>query len=363
MSGISRKQALELCGGKWMRSKILTVLLALVLVAVPLSAACAAPSPVPPEEVITLTFAHFPPAPTFPCVSMEDWADKVEARTNGKVKIDTFPGGTLLGVPAMFDGVKEGVADIGCSCLSYEPGRFPLMLGMETPLPVRFPNAEVASRVLWQAYQEFQPAELADWKVITMYTAGPNHIVTIDPVNTLADLKGLELRATGAVVPIMSTLGASPVGLPQSEVPEALAKGVVNGYVSSLETILDFKYAETCHYATDWSPSIGALFAVVMNKDTWNSLPKDVQKVIDDLALEQSVWTGAYMDSHTEEAIDWAEKECAFEIVTISPGEKAKWDALIMPLVDDYLADMAAKGLPGEEYLDRIQELCEKYSK
>ncbi|GAI46426.1 unnamed protein product, partial [marine sediment metagenome] len=83
-----------------------------------------------------------------------------------------------------------------------------------------------------------------------------------------------------------------------------------------------------------------------MNMDTWNSLPKDVQQVMDDLALEQSVWTGEYMDTHTEEAITYAIKDEGCEMITISPEEKAEWDALLEPLVDEYLADMAAKGLP-----------------
>ena len=337
---------------------IAIVIMAIMLLAV---SGCGKTTPAT-GETTKLTFAHFPPAPTFPCVSMEDWVDKVESRTNGKVEIETFPGGTLLTAPAMFDGVNAGVADIGCSCLSYEPGRFSLMLGMENPA-IKFPNTAVASRVLWEAYNEFNPASLADFKVLYMYTAGPNHIVTIDPVRNLEDLRGLELRTSGAVAPIMQALGAAPVGMPQSEVPEALAKGVVKGYVSSLETLLDFKYAETCHYATDWSPCIGCLFAVVMNKDKWDSLPADVKKVMNDLSLEQSVWTGEYMDEHTEKSIKWAEEECGFEIITLSPEEKAKWDELLEPIVNDYLADMTAKELPGNEYLDRLAELCAEYSK
>jgi len=358
-----------------MRKKVLLVFLALILAVGLIFSACAAPPPAPPApptpppapppapaKPITLTFANFPPAPTFPCVSMERWADEVEARTNGKVKIETFPGGTLLTSAAMFDGVLAGVADIGCSCPSYEPGRFPLIVGMETPA-VKFDSTAVASRALWEACQELKPAELARFKVLYMYTAGPNHIVTIKPVRTLEDLKGLELRASGAVVPLLQALGAAPIGLGQAQVPEYLAKGTIKGYVSSLETLLDFKYAETCKYATDWSPCIGCSFAVVMSKPVWNSLPPDVQKVMDDLALEMSVWTGEYMDKHTEESIAWAIKEQGFQIITISPEEKARWDALIKPVTDKWLADMAAKGLPGKEYLAKLAELNEKYSK
>lgn len=290
---------------------------------------------------------------------MENWAKKVNERTDGLVTVETFPGGSLLKAPAMFDGVLAGTADIGCSCPSYEPGRFPLLLGMESPA-VKFPNDKTASRVLWEITREFQPASLADFKMVYMYNAGPNHIETIKKVETLKDLKGLELRTSGAVTPIMKALGAAPVGMPQSEVPEALQKGVVKGYVSSEETLLDFKYYEICKYGTDWSPCIGCLFAVVMNKDTWNSLPADVQKVIDNLSVEQSEWTGIYMDNHTLESIKAAE-ENGWQRVVIADEEKAKWDALLQPLVDKYIADMKAKGLPGEEFLARLAALKAVY--
>ena len=355
-----------------MRNKVLFVFLALILAVVPLLAACAAPTPAPPAppeeeeappaKAISLSLAFFAPMASAPGVSLQQWADEVEARTNGKVEVDIFGGGSLLGAMAMFDGVLAGVADIGCSCPSYEPGRFPLILGMEGPA-VKFPNCAVASQCLLEACQELQPESLARFKVLTMYTAGLNHICTIEPVRTLEDLKGLELRTSGALVPIMKALGAAPVAMPQSQVPEALAKGVIKGYVSSDDVLMDFKYAEIVKYRTDWSPCIGCSFAVVMNKPAWNSLPADVQKVMDDLALEQSIWTGEYMDAHCAESLQWAIDEQGLEVITISPEEKASWDELVEPIADDYLADMAAKGLPGEEYLAILAELCEKYSK
>lgn len=342
-----------------MRNKVLLVSLALILAVVPLFAACAAPPPTPAEP-ITLTYANFPPGPTFPCVQMERWADEVEARTNGKVIVETFPGGTLLGVPAMFDGVLEGVAHIGSSCPGYEPGRFPLLEVVD--LPLGMPNAEVASCVMTGLVKEFQPASVADFKVVTAFTSAPAYVHTIEPVRTLEDLKGMELRATGAAAPILEALGGVAVAMPMTELPEALAKGVVQGYLASREVLMDFKFAETVKYVTDYSTgTVG--FLVVMNKDTWNSLPADVQKVIDDLYIEQAAWTGKYMDEHVQESLKWSQEEHGLQIITLSPEEKARWDAALEPVVDKWLEDVIAKGLPGQEYLDRLAELVEEYSK
>ena len=146
---------------------------------------------------IQLNYANFPPAPTFPCVQMERWKKEVEKRTNGKVAIKTFPGGTLLKAKAMMDGVIAGTADIGCLCMAYQPGRF--MVTNATALPVGFPNATVASLTLWDLYNKYKPEGFAKVKVLTMFTCAPANIYAKVPVKNLEDLKGLQLRASGGV--------------------------------------------------------------------------------------------------------------------------------------------------------------------
>ncbi len=348
-----------------MKNKILFVFLAIILVTNLVVASCAAPAPAPapapPPAPIKLSFAFFAPAHSFPGVSMQRWADEVEKLTNGKVIIETFPGGTLLTAPATYDGVLAGVADIATGATSYEPGRFPLITGLERP-GIGFPNATVSARVLWELYKEFRPASLADFKVLHTFTAGLHHIATIDPVRSLEDLKGLELRGTGGVLPILRALGAAPIAISMPELPGALEKGVVKGYSSSYDVLKDFRLAELVNYGVDYSYAIGATFVAVMNKDAWNALPPDVQQVMDDLALEQTLWTGEYVDEYDAGALEWAKQEHGFQIITLSPEEKARWEEALEPVLGEWLEDMAAKGLPGQEFLDRLYELIAKYS-
>jgi TRAP-type C4-dicarboxylate transport system substrate-binding protein len=309
---------------------------------------------------ITLSYANFPPAPTFPCVQMERWKKEVESRTGGKVKVNTYPGGTLLGAKNMMDGVIAGQADIGCLCMAYQPGRF--IVTNATALPVGFPNATVASLALLDLYNKYEPKEFADVKVLTMFTCAPANIYAKKGVHNLEDLKGLKLRASGGVVEVLKTLGATPVGMPQSETPEALQKGVVLGAVSSLETLMDFKYAELCRHVTIVNWPIYP-FAVVMNKAKWSSLPKDVQKVMDDLSREQSEWTGKYMDDHVKKSIDWSKKNYNIEIYELPKKEMAKWDKLLEPITDKWIKDAEAKDIPGKKIVKDIEKLNKKYSK
>jgi len=309
---------------------------------------------------IKLSYAGFPPAPTFPCVQMERWKTEVEKRTGGKVAINTFPGGTLLKAKAMMDGVIAGTADIACLCMAYQPGRF--IVTNAVALPLGFSNATVASLTLWDLYTKQKPKEFAKVKVLTMFTCAPANIYAKKPVRNLEDLKGLELRASGGTAQVLKALGATPVGMPQPETPEALQKGVVQGAASSLETLMDFKYAEMCRYVTIFNGPVYP-FAVVMNMDKWNSLPEDVQKVMDGLGTEQAWWTGNYMDKRVTKSIEWSKKTYNIEIIKLSKKELARWDKLLKPIPDKWSEQAKAKGLSARTILKDIKVAKEYHSR
>ncbi len=319
---------------------------------------------IPPAHAqIKLSYANFPPAIiTFPCVQMERWKTEVEKRTAGKVKVDTYPGSTLLHAKNMFDGVAAGTADIGNTCTSYFPGMFPVVEAID--LPLRWPSSTVASLALWELVNKYKPKELEKWKVITMFTCPPANIMSMKPVRSLAEMKGYELRAAGTGAKILELLGAAPVAMPMSDVPEALQKGVIKGLVSSLEVTKDFKYAELCRHVTGNVNLFVVSFAVVMNKSKWESLPDDVKKVIDDMSKEQAIWTGQYVDNHVNEALKWSKETYKdFQMVDLSKEELSKWYALLKPMSDQYIKDVEAKGLPAKTILDDVMKLKEKYSK
>jgi len=298
------------------------------------------------KTVIKLTYANFPPAPTFPCVQMERWKEQVEKRTGGKVTIQTFPGGTLLDAKDMMDGVTAGQADIGCLCMAYQPGRFTVTNA--TSLPLGIPSAKVGSQVLWDLYSKYKPESFKDVKVLTMFTTAPSNIMSRKPIRTLDDVKGQDLRASGGAAEILKAWGANQVGMPMSDTPEALQKGTVHGLFSSVEVMKDFKFAEQCKFIT-LTDTVIYPFAVVMNKAKWDSLPEDVKKVMDDLAAEQCLWTGQYMDDHCAEAVEWSKKEQQVEVIALSADEKAKWDECLTPMTTAWIEDSTRKGLPGAQ--------------
>jgi TRAP-type C4-dicarboxylate transport system substrate-binding protein len=260
----------------------------------------------------------------------------------------------------MMDGVIAGQADIGCLCMAYQPGRF--IVTNVAGLPLDIPNARVGSLALLDLYEKYKPEEFAQVKVLAMFTTAPSNIMSKKPVRSLADIEGLSLRGSGGAAQVLAAWGANPVGMPMPATPEALQKGVVKGLLSSLETLKDFKFAEMCPYVTLTNTAIYP-FAVVMNMDSWNSLPEAVQNVMNNLILEQSQWTGYYMDNHVNDSIAWSKKTHNVEFIELPAAEKAKWDQRLQPLKEQWTAEAKRKGLPAEAIMFDMEFFIDKYAK
>ncbi len=321
----------------------LAVFLAAVLCAAGLASAAAAAT--------TLSYANFPPASTVPCIQMEQWAKEIEKRTGGAIKVQTYPGGTLLTAKNMLRGVQTGQADIGCISMSYQPGAFPFSFAMSQPLG--FSSATVASVTLWEMFKKYDPAEFKDVKVIAMFTSAPSNFMMKTPVKTLADLKGVEVRGAGNISEIIAALGGVPVSMPMPDVPEAVQKGVVKGLLTSFEVLKDMNFAEMCRYQTVANLPVYP-FAVIMNKASWAKLPADVQKAIDDLSLEQAEWTGKYWDNHVKTALDWSKEKFGIEVFAFSDADVKAMNAAIAPLIEAWKKEAKAAGLDGDAILADI---------
>lgn len=310
---------------------------------------------------VTLSYAFFAPAQTFPAVQMEHWAEELQRRTDGRVRVNTFPGGTLLTAGNMYDGVQSGVADIGLSATSYEPERFPLinLAGNLTGIEV---ESKVASQVVYELIQEFPADQLGfeDFKVITAFTSEPGYLHSRSPVTSLEELQGQEIRVPGDSTEVLRALGGVPVGMSQAETGEALQAGVVDGYVGSRETLMDLQYARSVKYITDY-PLTNVVFVAAMSRQRWESLPEDVQQVIDELGAEMAHFAGDYLDSHIETSLAWAAENHGVETLSLSDEEAVRWAEQLAPINEARLAQVAEMGLPAHELHERMLELIDSY--
>lgn len=303
-----------------------------------------------------LTFSIFFPPTHAQAIAAEEFAREVEKRTDGQVKITTFPGGTLTKAPQVYDGVVTGITDMGNSVFAYTRGRFPVTAALD--LPLGYPNGKVASQVADAFIREVDPAELQDVKVLYLHAHGPGLLHTQKPVRNLEDLKGMKIRATGLSAKVVEALGAVPVAMPQPGTYEALQKGVVEGTLGPIEVLKGWKQGEVIDYTTE-AFSIGyttAMF-VVMNRSTWEALPADVQQAIDEVSKEWVAIHGERWDEADQAGREYT-RSLGNELISLSPEESARWRQAVEPVIAEYIANTP----DGAAYVARIRELIETYS-
>lgn len=339
-----------------LRKPLCLVLLVLVSAAVHTGIAYAADGK---GKQIKLTYSIFFPAAHGQTEAGVAWAKEIEQRTGGRVKIDVFPGGTLTSAKDCYDGVVKGISDIGMSCFAYSRGRFPIMETVD--LPLGYPSGMVATRIANEFYAVMKPRELDDVKVLYLHAHGPGLLHTKRPVVKLEDLKGMKIRSTGFSAKVVEALGGSPVAMPQPETYEALHKGVVDGTFTPIETLKGWKQAEVIKSTTD-CVGIGyttAMF-VVMNKNTWNSLPADIQKVFEEVSAAWIDTHGKLWDKLDQEGRQFT-TSLNNQIIELSPDESRRWVNAVAPIIDEFRQNLNKNGLPGDKAITEIKHLLEKH--
>ena len=319
----------------------------------------AVPSDAP--EPIELSYSIFFPPSHIQCKTADAWAKEVEDRTEGRVKITMYPAGALTKAPQCYEGVVNGISDIGMSCLAYTRGRFPLMEGID--LPHGYPDGKTASRMATDMVQKFNPKEMQDTHVLYIHAHGPGILASKKPVRSIEDMKGLKVRATGLSSKIVESLGGAPVAMSQPETYEALQKGVVEATFCPIETLKGWKQGEVIEFVTDTSP-IGyttAMF-VTMNNDKWDALPDDIKAIISEVSDEWVDKHGEAWDQADEEGRQFIQ-ELNREVITLPPETHAQWKEAVQPIIDQYIEKAKEQGLPGDELILEIQSrLAEKSS-
>lgn len=301
------------------------------------------------QKVITMNYSNFFPAPHKHSIIAEQWCKEIEKRTNGRIKIAYFPGGTLTPAAQIYDGVVKGISDIGFSCFAYTRGKFPLTEVID--LPIGLKDGTTATRLINEYYKKFKPKEIDEVKVMYLHAHGPGMLHTKKPVNKLEDLKGTKIRATGLASKIVTALGGSPVGTTMPETYDALRTGVAEGAMAPFEALQGFKWGEVINSSTvAYGSGYSTGMFIVMNKNKWNSLPPDIQKIFTEVNEEWIEKQARAWDEIEKEGIDFTQKR-GNKIIRLTKEEDARWAAAVKPIVDEYVKTTNAKGLPGDEAL------------
>jgi TRAP-type transport system periplasmic protein len=292
----------------------------------------------------------------------QEWCREVEKRTSGKVKIEYYPGQTLARGDACYEGVTQGISDIGFSMLAFTRIRFPLIEVID--LPLGYKSALQATKVANAILEKFNDKVLTDTKVMYLHAHGPGLLHTRGKaVRSLEDLSGLRIRGHGTSAKVIKALGGTPVAMPIREVYGALDKGVLDGAVHPVESNRGLKLGEVIDFLTqNLSSAYTTGFFVVMNKDRWNSLPDDVKKTIQQINTE---WISRHAEAwDLVDADGYAFlQEKKREIIIQDEKESARWAKAARAVLTGFVEDMKKKDLPGQEVLEFAEKTLREEDK
>lgn len=303
---------------------------------------------------IKLTFNnYFPPTHMASKLSAE-WCKEIEKRTNGEVQFMHFAGGQLLQADKVFDGVVQGIADVGFSNLAYTRGRFPEMELCD--LPLGMPSGWVSSHVAQKYYEKYQPKEFDKAKPMFFSACGPNLISTTEkPIKTLEDLKGQTIRATGRIADTANALGATSRPMAIGETYESVKRNVISGVMLPLETMKGFRLGELLKYCTaNWQVGNVYTFYAVMNKDKWNKLPDNIKKVVEEVNSE-FVEKMAQGWNNIDLAGTEFFKSKGGQMIQLSDSETERWNKAVAPVLEAYIQEMVKAGYSADDIKERYE--------
>lgn len=319
-----------------------------------------------PAQVVELKAGHMnSPQHVQDALVMRPFLQELEKATEGRVKSEIYPGAALASPPTSYDAAVTGIADIMWGLQGYTAGKFPLTSVINLPF-IDGGNAESMSRSLWEVYEAFPEIqkEYSEVKPLYFHASDSYQIVTRGKqVKTLEDIKGLKLRATSAEAnALIAAWGGTPVSMPMPDMYDALQKGVVDGGVIPIAAIKDFNLGDVVDYVTT-GDFHNAAFFVVMNKNSYAKLSPEDQKTLDGMiGADMSAKAGAAFDTNVAEAMKIVEEK-GIEVYELPEAELQRFKDAGKGVTEQWIADMEAKGLPGQAVYDKFLEIAAKNKK
>jgi TRAP-type C4-dicarboxylate transport system substrate-binding protein len=320
-------------------------------------------------QTINLKLHHFlgPKAPAHTQM-LAPWAERVEKASGGKVKIELFPSMALGGKPPqLINQARDGVVDLIWTVNGYTANLFPRSEVFE--LPFVHTNSAVATNLAMRAmYDQYLKAEYTGVQPLFLHVHAGQGIQMVDKeVRKPDDLKGLKMRIptrTGAW--IIEALGAAPVGMPVPDLPQALAKKVVDGAFIPWEIIPPLKLQDMTDYQIEGPRRTRfgtTTFQVSMNQKRWDGLPADVKKAFESQSGEAWVReVGEIWTKSEDGGIDVAVK-AGNKHVVLTDAELAAFREKLEPVVQRWINEVKGQGIDGAALVKAARENIAKYSK
>lgn len=234
------------------------------------------------STVYEISLSTHDPATSNKTIFFQEWADEIYEASNGRLKITVYSGGSLASGTAALDALRTGVCDIAWIYPQYFSGQFPLSEVVSLPIGISsVPQGVEVLYNLYEKYTELQD-EVSEFVPLMIHTNPTNKICTTEahPVYSVSDLKGLTYRASaGMASDLLIAWGATPIQMAPGDIYQAVQKGTVDGFVFDWSGMVSFGLQEVTSYLVTYPVYCGPYY-LMMNKDSFNKLPEDLQQIL-----------------------------------------------------------------------------------
>lgn len=345
----------------------LSIVIALLLAVSMTLIAGAGPATAAEEKpILTIKQAEAFPAAGFYYPHLLWWKDQIERRTNGRIAVKIYFGGSLSGWPQALPALQTGLADMAQVCPPYFPSEMPLsmiveMVGVSSDLWVSQKAATALANE--NPYIKAEHEKLGIKPIFTHHS-GLMHYGFRDKVATFADMNGKTVRTYGgSLFEAEKRIGLKSVFMSYGDIYEALSRGTMDGSGFTYIVSDGFKHWEVMKSVVE----IGAGYSMGLQRSmqikTWNKLPADIQEILMKL---QSDWIDYFAKAmYAETALlqsKW--KNFGVEILQMTPADKAKLEKEILPAAQEDFLQQVEKMPGGERARDvwaHYQKLRDKY--
>lgn len=262
--------------------------------------------------------------------SVKYWLEEVTKRTNGKVTFKSSWGGSLLPAGEIYAGVKDGRVDVGWESTIYYSS-FPLSTVVNIPFVTS--NQQAVHETFDELYESHAPLK-KEWhanglEMLAMFPSDANTTAAPKPITSLSDYRGKDLRAVGETPTALKALKANPVSINVTELYESIERGVVDGYMNiPLSPGVSLGLFEVAPHVTHDGVGIYGSAQLAISKSKFDSLPADVQKVMQDVALELAAADAKNVIKRDDQACD-AWLKSGGKAYELSAEDVEEWKTMI----------------------------------
>ncbi len=299
-------------------------------------------------------------------IIMKAWTDEISEATGGRVKITHYGAASLVKMQDTYDALVSGLCDLAVVEPGMTPGSFPLSEIVN--LPMLFPSGVVTGQAYYELTNKYLvDTELRDIKFLWILPLSPMQVISTKPIQKLEDMKGMKIRIEGKVEDMsVKAFGGTGILMSTMEMYTSFERGLIECAFFLYNGIFAYGFQEVTKYRTK-ADLFCRGFLVSMNKDSWNNLPPDIQKIFEEHGgITFSKTAGIMIDQNEVDAlqrlIEYDKKAGNPGLYILPDDEKTRWVETLLSVRNAWAQEKEEDGLPGKAMLEDAISLAKKYS-